>query len=152
MTERAYTEVTKYMEPRVGSYQTATQVKVLSPVKPHIRKADGFHVPEGRTGCTAKVRVHRLPRGLRPWYGNEWMVRELGISVLLPEYVQAADNPERRGSGAGDMEVGLTHSRGVAGVMPRAATRSHLKGSAVVCNGSGGHGPIAELGEPWKRN
>ena len=49
--------------------------------------------------------------------------------------------------------VGLTHSRGVVGVMPyESKSEGYLKGLALVCKGKGTHSPDAEKGKLWKRN
>lgn len=125
-------------------YQTATKVNVLSPVKFNIKEADSVHVLEGNTEHSVKVRDAELFRGLRQWYGTERNLQELGRSGLNPEGRIFADNLEKRGSEEGRLEVGLIHSRGVAGVAS-SETASHSKGLALLCNGKGKHIRANEL-------
>jgi hypothetical protein len=59
------------MKPQERSFQTATQVKGLSPEIVHFDEADSVHILEGNRMCRVKVSDASLVRGLRPWYGNE---------------------------------------------------------------------------------
>ena len=77
-TQSALAKVTKSMKPLEGSSQTATKVKVLSPVNYNIIEADSFHVLEGNKRSFARVRSFFRYRGLSPWYDYEWKVQELG--------------------------------------------------------------------------
>jgi hypothetical protein len=52
------------MKPLEGSSQTATQVKVLSPVIFNVIEADSFHVLEGNKRSFIMVRSSFLYRGL----------------------------------------------------------------------------------------
>ena len=140
------------MKPPDGKYQTATQVKVLSPEIFNIEEVDSLHMLEDRMNCIYMARCNLLLRGLSPWYGIEWMLREPGRPGLLPQKRISENNSKRRGLGDGSSGVGLTHSRGVAGVMPCGDTDVHSKGSALICKGAGTRSPITELEELWKRN
>ncbi len=71
------------MKPPDGRYQTATQVKVLSPAINDVREADSLQSLEGRTNRTVMVRYGLLSRGLRPWYGIERKQQELGRARIL---------------------------------------------------------------------
>ena len=107
------------MKPTDGRYQTATQVKVISPEIINVGKVDSFHELEDSTIYFAMARGISLSRGLRPWYGIGWKLQELGRACIFPVVCRiAVNNPERRGIGDAMQAVGLTHSRGVAGVMP----------------------------------
>lgn len=109
-------EVTNQVKPGVGRYQAATEVKVLSPEINNVEEVDSFHVLEGSTTCTVMVRGKLFLRGLRPWHDIAWKHQELGRTVSFPERsLQQAGEARRR---YGDAVVGLTHSRGVIGVMP----------------------------------
>ncbi len=72
-------------------------------------------MPEGNKGRFDMARSDSLFRGLSPRYGYEWKLRELGRSTQFPGDGIFADNPKRRGSGNGCVEVGPIRSRGVAG-------------------------------------
>ncbi len=104
------------MKPGVGKYQAATRVKVLSPVITNVEEVDSFHELEDRMICNAMVRYRLLLRGLSPWHDTAWKHQELGRTMSFPvRSLQRAEEARRR---YGDMVVGLTHSRGVIGVMP----------------------------------
>ena len=104
------------MKPGVGRYQAATQVKVLSPEITNVEEVDSFHLLEDRMICNDIVRDRLLLRGLSPWHDTEWKHQELGRTMSFPlRSFQQAEEARRR---YGDMVVGLTHSRGVIGVMP----------------------------------
>jgi hypothetical protein len=123
------------VKPTGRRYQTATRVKVLSPVIFNVKEVDSFHLLEDSMICLDKVRDRLLFRGLRPWYEIAWKLQELGRSCKLCNLVKRGTPPEadnthsvagekvgwhdRRGRKSnGLQEVGLTHSRGVTGVMP----------------------------------
>jgi hypothetical protein len=127
ITEPALEEVTNQVKPGVGKYQAATRVKVLSPVITNVEEADSFHVLEGRIICIAKARDGLLLRGLSPWHDTAWKHQELGRTMSFPvRSHQRAEEARRR---YGDMVVGLTHSRGVIGVMPdESGSRRTLEG------------------------
>ena len=133
------------MELSNGKCQTATQVKGLSPEIINIEEADSFHILESRIYRTDMARCGLLFRGLRPWYGIEWKSQELGRPGLLPGRRIFADNLKKRGCRKGNTGVGLTHSRGVAGVIP-CASETHSKGTAVICKGEGKLGLYKEIG------
>jgi hypothetical protein len=58
---------------------------------------------------------------------------------------------KRKGSGEDDLGVGLTHSRGVIGVMPY-ESKAHSKGSAIKRRDEEKHVPDNELEQTCKRN
>ena len=66
------------MKPLEGRYQTAMQVKGLSSEIFNVGRDHSVHPLEvSMTG--SDMVSDRLPfRSLRPWYGIEWSVRELG--------------------------------------------------------------------------
>jgi hypothetical protein len=141
------------MKPLDGKYQTATQVKGLSPEIINIKEADSVHVLEGGKKDFAMVRSHSLFRGLRPWYVIEWILQELGRPILFLSNQISGNDLKRKESGDDSMGVGLTHSRGVTGVMPcEFQNKKHSKGSAVICKGKGKHGKHKEAVKPCRRN
>lgn len=71
------------MKPMEGRYQTATQVKVLSPVIINNKEVDSFHLLEDSTICIDKARDRLLFRGLSPWYDIEWKLQELGRALTF---------------------------------------------------------------------
>ena len=134
-----------------GRYQTATQVKVLSPVITNVKEADSLHLLEGNTIYLNKAREKSLFRGLSPWYDIERKLQELGRSKLSPQKWKSDANLKKKEIRNNSLEVGLIHSRGVTGVMPCEAN-SHSKGLALVCKGKGKHEPTNELEETCLRN
>lgn len=107
------------MKPANGRYQTATQVKVISPEIFNVGEVDSVHFLEDSMIYFTMVRGISLSRGLRPWYGIGWKLQELGRACIVPEGIRiAVNNPERRGISDVIQAVGLAHSRGVTGVMP----------------------------------
>lgn len=123
----------------------------MSPVKPKIKEADSFYTLEGSKKGFEMVRNSSLFRGLRPWYGIERRLQELGRPERFSGNRIFTDNPKRRGSGNDRPGVGLIHSRGVAGVMS-CESGAHSKGSAVVCRGEGKLGLYKEIEEPCRQN
>jgi hypothetical protein len=68
-TECTQVEVTKSVKLQEGRRQTATQVKVLSPVIVNVKEADSFHLLEGSKRSFDKARNDSLFRGLSLRYG-----------------------------------------------------------------------------------
>jgi hypothetical protein len=101
--------VTNAMKLVEGTYQAATQVKVLSPEITNIVEADVLHRAESSTKGDAKVSHHSLYRGHRPLHDMKWELGELGrSSVFLKRY--AATSQQRRGAANDTEEVGLADS------------------------------------------
>lgn len=101
--------VTNVVKPMEGTYQAATQVKVLSPEIINIVDADVLHCAEGRTKDGVMVSRHLIYRGRSPWHGMRWKLDELGrSSVFSTEYVVLSQ--QRRGTANDAEEVGLTDS------------------------------------------
>ena len=99
--------VTNVVKPMVGTYQAATQVKVLSPEIVDIVEADVLLCAESRTKDDAEESHHLLYRGPRPWHDMRWKLSELGrSSVFLKRY--AVTRQQRRGMANEAEEVGLT--------------------------------------------
>jgi len=155
------------MKPLEGRYQTATQVKGLSSEIINVGRDHSVHLLEvSMTG--SDMVSDRLPsRSLRPWYGIEGSVRELGRSRRLHEEARKTKNLSFMGvnthSGArvvvgwnnrkgrkpeGGREVGSAHSRGVAVVM-RGEGRTHSKGLTLVRKGPRRHRPHTEVDRLW---
>mgnify|MGYP007031106521 FL=1 len=105
----ALQEVTNVMKPVEGTYQAATQVKVLSPEMYDIIEADVFHSAEGSMKGDDKVSQHSLYRGRSPWHGMRWNLCKLGRSSMFSkEYAGTSQNRQEL---AKDIEeVGLFHS------------------------------------------
>lgn len=150
------------MKPLEGRYQTATQVKGLSSEISNGGRDHSVHVLEvSMTG--SDMVSDRLPsRSLRPWYGIEWSVRELGRSRYLHEKAHKPKNLSFMGVNThsrarvvvgwnnrkgrkpdGVREVGSVHSRGVAGVTAGEGY-THSKGLTLVCRVVGQHSLHAE--------
>ncbi len=107
---------------RDGGLSAITKVKVLSPEIFIIAQGQGFHVLEARIAVCARGECAAACRGLSPWQANQRFTSELGRAMSLPTgSLQQAGEARRR---YGGMAVGLTRSRGVAGVMPGAGIAS----------------------------
>lgn len=101
--------VTNDVKPMEGTYQAATQVKVLSPEIVNIVEVDVFHCAEDSMKDGEMVSHHSLYRGLSPWHGMKWKLDELGrFSVFSREYVALSQQRREAAKDAG--EVGLTDS------------------------------------------
>jgi len=105
----ALQEVTNVVKPVEGTYQAATQVKVLSPEIFNEVEADVLHYAESGTKGDVKVSCHLLYRGRRPWHGMRWKLSDLGkSSVFLKRYAETSQ--QRRGLADDAEEVGLSDS------------------------------------------
>jgi hypothetical protein len=101
---------------RKGGLSATTQVKVLSPEIINIALGQGFHFLEANIAACAKgEHVCDVP-------GSESVAGRLTVQIgtwenhIVPNgSFQQAEEARRK---YGDMVVGLTHSRGVIGVMP----------------------------------
>jgi len=71
------------MKPTLGRYQTATQVKVFSPVITNIKEADSVHLLEGSIICFDNARNRLLFRGLSPQYDIEWKLQKPGRALTF---------------------------------------------------------------------
>lgn len=79
-----------------GTCQAATQVKVLSHEITNIIEADVVHYAEGNMKDGEMVSHHSLYRGLRPWHGMRWRLRELGRSSVFHEMVCENETKQSR--------------------------------------------------------
>ena len=101
---------------RKGGLSATTKVKVLSPEIINIARGQGFHFLEARIAtCANGEYVSGVP-------GSESVAGKLTVHIgtwenhIAPNgSFQQAEEARRK---YGDMVVGLTHSRGVIGVMP----------------------------------
>ena len=101
---------------RKGGLSATTQVKVLSPEIYHIALGQGFHFLEASiAACVKGEYVCDVP-------GSESVAGKLTVHIgtwdnhIAPNgSFQQAEEARRK---YGEMVVGLTHSRGVVGVMP----------------------------------
>ena len=102
-----------------GSLSATTQVKVLSPEIILIALGQGFHVLEANIStrakgeCVSDVPGSESVAGKQTVYIGTWENRSVPNGSC-----QGAEKVTRR---YGVSVVGLTHSRGVAGVMPGGA-------------------------------
>lgn len=97
------------MKPPAGMCRTATQVKVLSSEIFNIEEADSFHILEGSISCAVKARRGLLFWSLRPWYGTERKLSELGRPVRSLREQIPGNNLKRRGFRDDCAGVGLIH-------------------------------------------
>ena len=101
---------------REGGLSATTKVKVLSPEIINIARGQGFHVLE------ASIAAHANGECVSGVPGSESVAGKLTVHVgtwenhIVPNRsFQQAEEARRKYD---DMVVGLTHSRGVVGVMP----------------------------------
>ncbi len=106
---------------REGGLSATTQVKVLSPEITNLAQGQGFHCLEASTAaCVRGERVSGVP-GSKSMAGNPSVHIGTWENHIAPNgSFQQAEEARRK---YGDMVVGLTHSRGVVGVMPDASRR-----------------------------
>ncbi len=119
---------------RNGELSAITKVKVLSLEIANIAPGQGFYLPEASTAaCVFGEHVSGVP-GSKSMAGNSTVNSGTWEShVALNGSFQQAEEARRK---YGNMAVGLTHSRGVTGVMPGESRCSgHSKGLAVKRRG-----------------
>ena len=129
------------MKPTDGRYQTEIRfrVKVLSLENTNVEGVDSVHLLEDRMICSEMVSCKLSLRGLSPWYGIARKSQELGRACISSINWIAASNPKRRVSSESMQAVGLTHSRGVIGVMAGEPLVWHSKGLAILRKGEETH-------------
>jgi len=111
-----------------GVMSATTQVKVLSPEIVLIALGQGFHFSE------ASIGMHAIGERISDVPGSESVAGKRTVCIGTWEN-RSVPNGSCQGAEEvtkqyGVSVVGLTHSRGVAGVMPGGA-KAHSKGSAV---------------------
>jgi len=100
-----------------GRLSTITKVKVSSLEMKDIALGEGFIIPEASiAACVNGECVSNVP-GSKAMVGNRIVCTGTWESHIVP-IVEASNEPKRRRRKYGGMAVGLTHSRGVDGVMP----------------------------------
>jgi hypothetical protein len=100
-----------------GRLSTITKVKVSSLEMKDIALGEGFIIPEASiAACVNGECVSNVP-GSKAMVGNRIVCAGTWEGHIVP-MLEASNEPKRRRRKYGDMAVGLTHSRGVDGVMP----------------------------------
>jgi len=106
---------------REGGLSAITQVKVLSPEIFNIAQGQGFHVLEASIAARVKGECVSDVPGSKSMAGNLTVRIGTWENHIVPDgSFQRAEEARRK---YGDMVVGLTHSRGVVGVMPGESRR-----------------------------
>jgi hypothetical protein len=101
---------------REGGLSATTQVKVFSPEIVNIAQGQGFHFLEASTAARVKGECVSGVPGSKSVAGNLTVHIGTWENHIAPNRsFQQAEKARRK---YGDMVVGLTHSRGVVGVMP----------------------------------
>ena len=101
---------------RKGGLSATTQVKVLSPEITNLAQGQGFHFLEASTAAYVKGEYVSGVPGSKSVAGNPTVRIGTWENHIVPNgSFQQAEEARRK---YGDMVVGLTHSRGVVGVMP----------------------------------
>ncbi len=107
---------------REGGLSATTQVKVCSPEIFNIAQGQGFHFLEASTAARINGECVCGVPGSKSMAGNPTVHIGTWENHIAPNRsFQQAEEARRT---YGDMVVGLTHSRGVVGVMPGESLRS----------------------------
>ncbi len=102
---------------RKGEWSAITQVKVFSPEICLIALGQGFlHSEASSAACDNGECVSDVP-GSESMAGHSKIHNGTWEGHIVPNS-EASNEPKRQRRKYGDMAVGLTHSRGVNGVMP----------------------------------
>ena len=114
---------------REGGLSTITRVKVLSPEMYLNALGQDLYLSEASiAACVYGECADDVP-GSKAMVGNRTVHTVTRDSRAVPEgSFRQAEEARRR---YGGMAVGLTHSRGVVGVMPGESFAAHSKGLAV---------------------
>ncbi len=106
---------------REGGLSAITKVKVFSPEIVNIASGQGFHFLEANTAVCVKGEHNSGVPGSKSVAGNPTVRIGTWENHIAPNRsFQQAEEARRK---YGDMVVGLTHSRGVVGVMPGESRR-----------------------------
>jgi len=106
---------------REGGLLAITQVKVFSPEIINIAQGQGFHCLEASTAARVSGECVSGVPGSKSVAGNRTVHIGTWESHIVPNgSFQQAEEARRKYDG---MAVGLTHSRGVVGVMPGESRR-----------------------------
>jgi len=101
---------------RKGGLSATTKVKVLSPEIVNITRGQGFHDLEASIAACVKGECVSSVSGSESVAGKSTVHIGTWENHIVPKRsFQQAEEARRK---YGDMVVGLTHSRGVIGVMP----------------------------------
>jgi len=116
---------------RKGGLSAITKVKVFSPVIVNIAQGQGFHGLEANTAaCVRGECVSGVP-GSKSMAGNPTVHIGTWDNHIAPDgSFQQAEEARRK---YGDVVVGLTHSRGVVGVMPGEPRTKRFRLSPFWC-------------------
>jgi len=107
---------------RIGGSSTVTQVKVLSPERYHVASGQGILPLEASIAARVKGECDGGEPGSKATVGDPTARVGTWEGHVVPgTSFQQAEEARRK---YGGMAVGLTHSRGVAGVMPGASPSS----------------------------
>jgi len=107
---------------RKGGLSAITKVKVSSPVIAHLAQGQRLHILEASIATRANGECVSGVPGSKSMAGNPSVHIGTWENHIAPKgSFQQAEEARRR---YGDMVVGLTHSRGVVGVMPGESQRA----------------------------
>ena len=102
---------------RKGEWSAITKVKVFSPEICLIALGQGLHHLEASIAAHDKGECVSGVPGSQTIAGHSTVHNGTWERHIVPDS-EASNEPKRRRKKYGDMAVGLTHSRGVNGVMP----------------------------------
>jgi len=116
---------------REGGLPATTQVKVFSPEIGNIALGQGFHVLEASIAACVKGEYAGDVPGSKSVAGKRTVRIGTWESRAVPnESFQQAEEARRK---YGGMAVGLTHSRGVVGVMPGESCTKTVEAEMLWC-------------------
>jgi hypothetical protein len=102
---------------RKGEWSAITKVKVFSPEICLIALGQGFHHLEASSAARDSGECASDVPGSESMAGHSTIHNGTWDGHIVPNG-EASNEPKRRRRKYGDVAVGLTHSRGVNGVMP----------------------------------
>lgn len=144
------------MKPEERRYQAATpclptgrQVKGLSPEITHVMEADTVHNDGRQYGVSRKSENGTTPSGSKTvaWYRKDSAgTRDIQCASQHRGGINS-NNLKKGGGVEGALEVGLVHSRGVAGATTGDVKRTRLEGTGSNTQREGKHLPYIEMGK-----
>ena len=118
---------------RKGEWSAVTKVKVVSPEICLIALGQGLHHLEASIAAHDNGECVSGVPGSQTIAGHSTVHSGTRESHTVPK--EASNESKRRRRKYGGMAVGLTHIRGVNGVMPIESQTGHSKGLAAKCRG-----------------
>jgi len=137
------------MKPEEKRYQAATKVKGMSPVMFNVMEADTLHYEGRQHSVSRNSENDTAPSGSKTaaWYRKDDAGTRDIQSASQEDKGISSNNLKRGGGAEGAMEVGPSHSKGVAGAIPSDPENNRgLEGGGNNTLRKGEHLPCIEMG------